>query len=266
MLPSRDESRLKDGYGKLLVVGGSVGYTGAVYLTATAAVHSGCGLVYAAVPKEIWQVEAVKLTEAMPFPLEENAADQILERLEKCSALAIGPGLGRAGHTQSMVLDVLLRTDKPVVADADALFALSGCPDVLDSRRGKVTILTPHPGEYERLAGSENPGDFARKHGVYLVAKSHRTMIYAPDGREYRNTTGNSGLAKGGSGDVLTGIIASFLCQGMEAFEACRSAVYLHGRAADILLEKETAYCMTAESLIKEGLREAFKECLAKKK
>ena len=271
-LPVRDEKAMKDGFGKLLVVGGSVGYTGAVYLTATAAVHSGCGLVYVGVPQTIWQVEAIKLTEAMPFPIRDSngqlttgAVSEIISRLEKCDALAIGPGLGRSEETCNMVLQILEQTEKPVVADADALFALSGHLDVLDKRKGRVTVLTPHPGEYSRLTnGEDTPYDsFAKEHSCYLVAKRHRTVIAGPDGVMMENTSGNSGLAKGGSGDVLTGLIGSLICQGADPFNACAAGVYIHGRAGDLVRDTETAYCMSPEQVIFKGFRDAFIECLA---
>jgi NAD(P)H-hydrate epimerase len=271
-LPYRDENCLKDSFGKLLVVGGSVGYTGSVYLTATAAVHSGCGLVYVGVPQTIWQVEAIKLTEAMPFPLRDSngqlttgATSEIISRLDKCDALAIGPGLGRSEETCNMVLQVLAQAEKPVVVDADALFALSGNLDVLDQRKGRITVLTPHPGEYSRLTGGADvPYDsFAREHECYLVAKQHRTIVAGPDGKMMVNTSGNSGLAKGGSGDVLTGFIGSLICQGTNPFDACAAGVYLHGRAGDLVRDTETAYCMSPEQVIFKGFRDAFIECLA---
>ena len=271
-LPDRDENGLKDSFGRLLVVGGSVGYTGSVYLTATAAVHSGCGLVYVGVPQTIWQVEAIKLTEAMPFPLRDSngqlttgATSEIISRLDKCDALAIGPGLGRSEETCNMVLQVLAQAEKPVVVDADALFALSGNLDVLDQRKGRITILTPHPGEYSRLTGGADvPYDrFATEHGCYLVAKQHRTVVAGPDGKMMENTSGNSGLAKGGSGDVLTGFIGSLICQGADPFDACAAGVYLHGRAGDLVRDTETAYCMSPEQVIFKGFRDAFIECLA---
>ena len=271
-LPYRDENGLKDSFGRLLVVGGSVGYTGSVYLTATAAVHSGCGLVYVGVPQTIWQVEAIKLTEAMPFPLRDSngqlttgATSEIISRLDKCDALATGPGLGRSEETCNMVLQVLAQAGKPVVVDADALFALSGNLDVLDQRKGRITILTPHPGEYSRLTGGADvPYDkFATEHGCYLVAKQHRTVVAGPDGKMMENTSGNSGLAKGGSGDVLTGFIGSLICQGADPFDACAAGVYLHGRAGDLVRDTETAYCMSPEQVIFKGFRDAFIECLA---
>lgn len=271
VLPARDENAQKNAYGRLLIAGGSVPYSGSVCLAAKAAVHSGCGLVYAAVPAPIWAVEATKLQEAMCLPMPsasfeyggfftEEAAEPLLERLEKCSVLAIGPGLGRDSRTVSFVLKVLETTEKPVVVDADALFALGIDLKVLDARKGRTTILTPHTGEYSFLTRGRtvDPADFAREHSCILVSKSHRTKIYAPDGRAMENTTGNSGLAKGGSGDVLTGLTGSLLCQGLDPFDAACAAVWIHGRAADLLLEDYTAYCMAADLIIDKGFPKAF--------
>ena len=276
VLPARDENAQKNAYGRLLIAGGSVPYTGSVCLAAEAAVHSGCGLVYAAVPEPIWAVEAAKLQEAMCLPMPastfaeggfftDDAAEPLLGRLEKCTALAIGPGTGRDRRTVSFVLKVLEATEKPVVVDADALFALGTDLGVLDARKGRTTILTPHAGEYAFLTQGRNtaPADFASEHGCILVSKGHRTTVYSPDGRAMENTSGNSGLAKGGSGDVLTGMTGSLLCQGMDAFEASCAAVWLHGRAADLLQKEYTAYCMAAGMIIDKGLPMAFRDILS---
>ncbi len=192
----------------------------------------------------------------------EEASLPLLERLEKCSALAIGPGLGRDKSTVSFVLKVLETTEKPVVVDADALFALGTDLDVLDRRKGRTTILTPHDGEYAFLTKGSlvSPEDFTAEHGCILVSKGHRTKVFAPDGRALENTSGNSGLAKGGSGDVLTGLIGSMLCQGLSGFDAACLSVWLHGRAADLLLDEYTAYCIAADMLTECGLSKAFRE------
>ena len=274
-LPARDENASKNAYGRLLIAGGSVPYSGSVCLSAKAAVHSGCGLVFAAVPAPLWSVAATRLQEAMVLPIPsagfdeggfftESSAGPLLERLEKCSVLAIGPGLGRDRRTVSFVLKVLETTEKPVIADADALFALGTDLGVLDSRKGRATILTPHAGEYSFLTNGRDikPSDFAREHGCVLVCKAHRTEVYAPDGRAMVNTTGNSGLSKGGSGDVLTGLAGSMLCQGLEAFDAACVSVWLHGRAADLLLPYATQYCMAADMLVDSGFPMAFRDVL----
>lgn len=272
-LPRRKTEGHKGTFGKVLVVGGAVGYTGAPYLTATAAVRSGCGLVFLGVPEAIWPVEAVKCTSAMPFPLpdaqemlSENALQKILEKLAPCSVLALGPGIGRGAETERLVHALLLETEKAVVLDADGINALSGHMDILDARRGRVTVLTPHDGEFARLGGDPLASDrvaearrFSGAHGCILVLKGHRTLIATPAGNVLVNTSGNSGLAKGGSGDVLTGIIASLLAQGAAPVQAAGLGVWLHGRAGDAAAERLTPYAMTPEDVL-DALPEAFGE------
>ena len=275
-LPKRKPDGHKGDFGKLLVIGGAVGYTGAPYLTSSAAVRSGCGLVFLGVPESFWQVEAVKCTSAMPFPLPENqgmlsdrALQKIEEKLAPCGVLALGPGLGRSEQVTRLVCELLKSTDKPVVLDADGINALAGHMDVLDARRGRVTILTPHDGEFARIGGDLGHGDrvkaardFAAAHGCVLVLKGHRTVTATPEGNVLVNTTGNSGLAKGGSGDVLTGIIASLLAQGATAAQAAALGVWLHGRAGDFAAEQLTEYAMTPEDVI-ANLPEAIGEILS---
>ena len=264
-LPPRKADGHKGDFGKVLIAGGSVGYTGAPYLTASAAVRSGCGLVYLGVPDSIWQTEAVKCVSAMPFPLPANrrgglshrALPELLARLEGCDVLALGPGLGRNASAQHLVRELLRKTEKPVVLDADGINALEGHIDILDQRRGRVTILTPHDGEFARLGEDLSQGDragiartFAREHGCVLVLKGHRTVTAGPEGNVLVNTTGGSGLAKGGSGDVLTGLIASLLAQGASPVIAAAGAAWLHGRAGDLAEKARTAWCVTPEDVI----------------
>ena len=264
-LPPRKTDGHKGDFGKVLIAGGSVGYTGAPYLTASAAVRSGCGLVYLGVPDSIWQTEAVKCVSAMPFPLPANrrgglshrALPELLARLEGCDVLALGPGLGRNASAQHLVRELLRKTEKPVVLDADGINALEGHIDILDQRRGRVTILTPHDGEFARLGEDLSQGDragiartFAREHGCVLVLKGHRTVTAGPEGNVLVNTTGGSGLAKGGSGDVLTGLIASLLAQGASPVMAAAGAAWLHGRAGDLAEKARTAWCVTPEDVI----------------
>lgn len=271
-LPVRRPDGHKGDFGKLLIVGGAEGYTGAPYLSASSAVRSGCGLVYLGVPESIWAVEAVKCVSAMPFQLVEKqgmlsykALQKAEEKLSTCDALALGPGLGRSGQVTQLVCELLLRTEKPVVLDADGINALAGHIDVLDQRRGRITILTPHDGEFARIGGGLSQGrvqaarDFAAAHGCVLVLKGHRTVTATPEGNVLVNTTGNSGLAKGGSGDVLTGVIASLLAQGATAVQAAAAGVWLHGRAGDLAAKRLTAYGMTPEDVV-SALPEAFLE------
>lgn len=277
-LPQRREDGHKGDFGKLLIVGGAVGYTGAPYLVAGAAVRSGCGLVFLGVPRGIWAVEAAKCVSAMPFPLPDDgerlnadAAAPIREKLHGCSVLALGPGLGRGAGVSALVQSLLWETEQPVVLDADGLNALAEDMSALAARRGRTTILTPHDGELARLLGV-TPGklaqrdrvtvtrDFAVEHRCTLVRKGHRTLVALPDGRVLENTCGGSALAKGGSGDVLTGIIAALLAQGATAEQAAACGVWLHGRAGDLLSEEQTAYCVSPEDVARRGLALAFRE------
>lgn len=278
LLPARKQDGHKGDFGKLLVLGGSVGYTGAPYLTASAAEHSGCGLVYLGVPESIWAVEAAKCAGAMPFPLPEVdgrlcivSLDAMQDKVKGCDVIALGPGLGRGKGTEQFVHALLWQARQPMVLDADGLNALQGCPERLDDRRGCVTVITPHDGEFARLSGrtleelasrsrADYACEFAEKYGCCVVLKGHRTLIALPDGTLYRNTTGCSALSKGGSGDVLTGLIASLLCQGANTRDAAALGVWLHGRAGELLEEEMTAYCASPLALIERGLPGAFRE------
>ena len=229
-----------------------------------AAVRTGCGLVSLGVPETIWPVEAAKCVSAMPFPLPDKhgrlspkAKEEILERAAGCDAVALGPGLGRGDGVTELVLDLLQKIQQPMVLDADGINALGGHIDVLDARRDRITVLTPHDGEFARiggdLTGSNRLGAaraFGAAHGCVLVLKGHRTLTAAPAGNVLVNTTGNSGLAKGGSGDVLTGIVAALLAQGATAVRAAAVGVWLHGRAGDLAAERLTPYGMTPEDVV----------------
>ena len=264
-LPRRKVDGHKGNFGKLLIVGGAVGYTGAPYLTAAAAVRSGTGLVFLGVPQAIWAVEAAKCVSSMPFPLADRdgllsreALPAIREKLSGCEVLALGPGLGKNGETEQLVCDLLEKTQQPVVLDADGINVLAGHIDILDRRRGRITVLTPHDVEFARMGGDLSHGDrvraareFAMEHGCILVLKGHRTITASPEGNVLVNTTGNSGLAKGGSGDVLTGIIASLLAQGTAPIQAAALGVWLHGRSGDLAAEGLTEYGMTPEDVVK---------------
>lgn len=264
ILPRRDPAGHKGDFGKLLCVCGSVGYTGAPVFASRAAVRTGAGLVFLAVPKQVWPVVAVKSEEAMPFPLPETAEgrlsllaeEPIRQRAASCDAVLIGCGLGRGRQTDALVRK-LLDIDRPLVLDADGLNALDGCPEQLQ-RRTAPTVLTPHEGEFLRLGGDLSRGReaaaaaFSRKYGVYLVLKGHRTLVADPEGRLAVNETGNSGMAKGGSGDVLAGMIVSLLGQGCGAFDACCAAVWLHGRAGDRAAADKGERGMTPTDLLEQ--------------
>lgn len=262
-LPRRDPEGHKGTFGKVLCVCGSVGYTGAPIFAGRGAVRTGSGLVFLAVPESVWPVAAVKSDEAMPFPMPEAegrlsllAEESIRRRAESCDAVLIGCGLGRGWQTDALVRN-LLTIEKPMVLDADGLNALSGREELLQ-KRAAPTILTPHEGEFLRLGGDLSAGReaaaaaFSEKYGVYLVLKGHRTVVAAPDGRLAVNGTGNSGMAKGGSGDVLAGMILSLLGQGCGAFEACCAGVWLHGRAGDLAAADKGERGMTPTDLLEQ--------------
>ena len=246
LLPGRDPWGHKGTFGKVYCLCGSVGYTGAPVFAGRAAMRTGSGLVYLGVPAAVWQVTAVKSDEAMPFPLPDRdgklslaAEGAIRERTASCDAVLIGCGLGRSDESDQLVRR-LLDMEKPLILDADGINALQHHINTLSVRHDRVTVLTPHEGEFVRVGGDLSLGreraarEFALQHGTYLVLKGHRTIVAAPDGRMAVNTTGNAGMAKGGSGDILSGMLLSLLGQGMAPFEACCAAVWLHGRAGDL--------------------------------
>lgn len=264
ILPRRDPAGHKGNFGKVLCVCGSVGYTGAPIFASRAAVRTGAGLVFLAVPKSVWPVAAVKSDEAMPFPLPETAdgklsllaEESIRQRASDCDAVLIGCGLGRDWQTDALVQN-LLSIEKPLVLDADGLNALGQSVELLQKRTAP-TVLTPHEGEFLRLGGDLSRGReaaaaaFSRNYGVYLVLKGHHTLVAAPDGCMAVNGTGNSGMAKGGSGDVLAGMLLSLLGQGCEAYDACCAAVWLHGRAGDLAAADKGERGMTPTDLLEQ--------------
>ena len=270
LLPARDPYGHKGTFGKVLCICGSVGYTGAPVFASRAAVRTGSGLVFLAVPESIWPVCAVKSDEAMPFPMPDmdgklhGCFTQLRQRAEGCDAILAGCGLGRSAGLEELVRDIL-SFPQPLVLDADGINAIASHMDVLQRRRGRVTVLTPHEGEFLRAGGDLSRGridaavDYAVKYGVHLILKGHETVVAAPDGRYRINTTGNSGMAKGGSGDVLAGMVLSLLGQGMEAFDACCAAVYLHGRAGDLAAADKGERGMTPTDLL-ESIPYALKE------
>ena len=273
-LPKRRAETHKGDYGKLLIVAGAVGYTGAPTLCARAAVRSGAGLVYLGVPAPIYEITAVKNDEAMPFPLPADtnggvapeAAERILAQLRVCDVCAVGPGMGKGDGTAAAVRAVLEEAaDRPLVLDADALNVLRPMLPLLRSR-AVPAVLTPHGGEFVRLGG-ELTGDpaadaqrFAVEWGCVLVLKGHRTAVAFPDGKVYITTHGNPGMAKGGTGDALTGILAAMLGQ-LPPERAITTAVYLHGLAGDLCAARLGEYAMTATDLI-ETLPEATQQIM----
>ena len=272
LLPRRTRASSKHDYGRLLIVGGSVGYSGAPTLASRAAVRGGAGLVHLAVPRDIYLVAAMKNDEAMTMPVDcdENgvisagAIPALMDILPRCDVLAMGPGLGRSRGVAELVRTLALECEAQVVLDADALWALSQLePDFL-SRLGKPAVLTPHEGEFVRHLGGELAPSreaaaerYAREHGCIMVLKGANTVVAFPDGKAYVNRSGNPGLARGGSGDALTGIMGALLCQ-FPADKAVPLAVYLHGLAGDIAAGEKGEYGMTITDVI-DALPQAMK-------
>ncbi len=260
----------KGKFGHVLVIGGSYGKAGAPTMASLAALRTGAGLVTAAVAQPILDAVARITPELMTIPLRAGGqgeisssnldSDTLKELLEKKTVLAIGPGLGQSPETEAFLLGLLEGTDLPTVIDADALNILAKHPDKLNGRN-RLLVLTPHPGEMARLVGistsevqanrEELARQFATKHHVTLVLKGWRTLIAHPDGSIAINTTGNPGMAKGGSGDILTGIVAAMLAQYPHlAGEAVNAAVYLHGLAADFAVREQDEHTLLATDTI----------------
>lgn len=257
----------KGTYGHLFIIGGSPGMTGAVCLAGMAALRSGCGLVTAGVPAGLNEIMEIKMTEVITLPLPETEERTIGHEAVEAAlsfaqanarAVVVGPGLSRQRETASFVKRLLPGLTVPTVVDADALNILAD--DVRQLKKVKVPlILTPHPGEMARLAKKDVRDiqedredvarDFARKHGVFLVLKGHRTVV-TDGGHVHVNLTGNPGMATAGSGDVLAGMIGSFLVQDIEPFQACRLGVYLHGLAGDLAAKEGSEQSLIASDII----------------
>jgi len=259
-LPRRPAAAHKGDFGKVFILAGSEGYTGAPVLAARAALRTGAGLVFLGVPREIYPIIAVKCDEAMPFPLPEDYGE-ILERARTCDVALIGPGLGRKQETEELVRRLLADLDLPVVLDADGINALCGHIDILD-RRSAPTVLTPHAGEFARLTGRPvrdrlaAARDFAKEHRCALVLKGRGTVTAAPDGRAWISGTGGPGLAKGGSGDVLAGMTAALWGQkhlnggDPRRWELCAWAAWFHGKAGDRCAGELGEYAMLPSDVI----------------
>ena len=252
---NRPDDSNKGTLGSLLCICGSYGMAGAAIMAGKAALRCGIGLLKIAVPKSIYPVCATNILESVYYPLEETSngvissknTDFLLEMCEKSSAVVIGCGLSVCDDIKNLVQSVITNCEKPLVIDADALNCICNKPEILKNLKAPA-IITPHPGEMARLLHStpktvnsnrENTAiDFAKKFGVVTVLKGAGTIIASPDGEVYINHTGNSGMATGGSGDVLSGIIGSLLAQGASPINAAAAGVFLHGTIGDLAAEK----------------------------
>lgn len=264
LLRRRPESNKGD-FGRIFILAGSAGFSGAAVLCSLGAMRSGAGLVTLGIPKSINSaVIKIKPLEVMTLPLPENSSGalslkaykKIKEFTKKTDIVIVGPGLSREKSTQSLIRKLAQEIKKPLIIDADGLNALAGKTGLLPAG----SILTPHPGEMARLLKIDSKKleknrekiakEFSRKHRVILVLKGHQTIVSDYSGNFYINQTGNPGMATAGSGDVLTGMIGAFLGQGLGAFEAAKYAVYLHGLAGDMAAKEKTQISLIASDII----------------
>lgn len=275
--PRPRRSNKKD-FGRIFILAGSRGLTGAAMLSSFAALRAGAGLVTLGCPDKVYTVLARRHPEVMVRPfastsegsLSEKALPEILRFSKNQDVIALGPGLGRHPGTQRLIRKALFAATVPLVVDADGVNALKNHVDIL-RKCYEVPILTPHAGEFVRVFGGRKPqtdserkrhtSETARKFGAILVLKGYRTVIAAPDRRIAVNPTGNPGMATGGTGDVLTGIIAALLGQGMSSFDAARFGVYLHGLAGDLAAREKGEVSLVAGDLI-EFFPQAVKRVL----
>ncbi|MGJ7911614.1 NAD(P)H-hydrate dehydratase [Neobacillus sp. LXY-1] len=274
-VPKRPKHGHKGTFGHALILGGSRNYVGAPIFSARAALHSGAGLVTLGIPEQIYPMAAAQNPESLFLPLSEQngyfseqALNELTPSLNQYDSIAIGPGMGRLPEGEKWIKSLLKRfTTQSLVIDADALYLLRGDLELLHEYQGDI-LLTPHPGEMARLVNKtiqEVEADrieiarlFAEKYQVYLLLKGHRTIISTPQGVIYINPHGHDALGKGGSGDVLTGLIASFLAQGANPINALVSASYIHALSGEEQAKKLSNYGVTPVNLI-DGIKEVLK-------
>jgi NAD(P)H-hydrate epimerase len=269
IMPGRWENSNKGDYGKVMLVSGSTGMTGSGRLCAMSALRAGAGLVYLGVPASLSPIYSAALVEPIVVPLEDGGngrlspacASEILEQMAKMDAAAVGPGLSTGEGVPEVVYDVVENAEIPLVLDADALNAIARNKQVLRKLK-KQAVITPHPGEMARLTGKSigeiqidrinTAAGFAAEWGTVVVLKGSRTVVALPDGRTYINISGNPGMATGGTGDVLAGIIAGLSAQGMAPAGAAAAGVYLHAAAGDAAAARKGMHGMTAGDLLEE--------------
>ena len=266
IFPKRKENSHKGNYGKVLIIGGSRGLTGAAVMAAKACEKSGAGLVTVGVPESLNSIFETKLTEPMTLPLADKngelskeCVDTIAQKLNDFDVCLFGPGIGRGEDIKHILEEILKISKIPIIIDADGLYSLSQKPDMLNSC-GCSLILTPHEMEMARLVGAdieyvknnrfEISADFAGKYGVSLILKGHHTIVTSPDGSQYININGNSGMATGGSGDVLSGMCAAYTTRTTSETDAGVIGVFIHGLSGDICKEKLGADALLPTDII----------------
>ena len=276
LFPPRLADSHKGDFGHVLVVAGSPGKTGAAIMTSQGALKSGAGLVTLAIPESLNTIVGMKLTEVMSLPVSEtdektfskNSEKQILDFSKGKSVAAIGPGISTNKETSEVVRNLIRKLIMPIIIDADGINALQGDPRILREAKADI-VITPHPGEMSRLCGVKkdviqkdrisSARDFAVRNKVHVVLKGKNTVIADTQGNVFINLTGNPGMASGGTGDVLTGMIAGFISQGLSPVDAAKAGVYLHGLSGDLMAEKRGEMSLTAMDILK-GLPKAIKK------
>lgn len=263
LLPLRNQDTNKNDYGRVLAICGCTGYTGAAYFSAQSAVLTGSGIVTLAIPSSIYNILACKLNEPVikPITCDESGKfclesyDELISLAEKADAVLIGCGIGRSDSLDKLVHKLVLSISCPIILDADGINAFSGHIDLLSKCKSQI-ILTPHMGEFKRLTENNvsNFGEYAfkfvRDSKCILLLKSHRTNVLSPLGKHMQNTTGNAGMAKGGSGDVLSGIILSLIGQGLSPYNATCAGAWIHGACGDYCAKKLGQYSMTPTDML----------------
>ena len=254
LLPERKSDANKGDFGRIFILGGALGMTGAVCLSAMSALRSGAGLVSVGTPYSQREIVATKLTEAMTVGYDDldgrfsgKDAGKVIEKINASDVCAFGMGMGKSSGTSYLVSGIVRESLKPLVIDADGINAICRNIDVLKELKAKA-VLTPHPGEMARslnITASdvqknrlEIALEFSKNYNVVTVLKGENTVIASPDGKYVINQTGNNGMATGGTGDVLSGVVASFIGQGLDVYDAAVLSCYLHGRAGDIAAEE----------------------------
>ena len=267
LLKKRKDDTHKGNYGRVGVIGGSVGFTGAPYLASLASLRTGSGYAYTLIPRELQTVMSIKLTEAIIRPIEDGGTgsftmeslQDVIKYIKNMDVLAIGPGMGVDADRIYLVKNIIKNAKIPIVLDADAINCFSSNPEMLKDHENTI-VATPHPGEMAKVlnisieALQEKRVYYseliAESYNIIVVLKGHETVVASPDGDTYINYTGNPGMATAGTGDVLTGMIASLLGQGINPFVAAKLGVYLHGIAGDITKEQLGEYGMIASDII----------------
>lgn len=262
----RQKDSHKGNYGHVFILAGSVGMTGAAYLASQAAILSGSGLVTLGIPSSLNAIMETKLTEVMTLPLQETSEQslslscekRVIDFVQRCDAVVIGPGISRNPDTQKLVRNLVSKIAKPIILDADGINAYSEAPADL-KKRGDPLVMTPHPGEMSRISGittqeiqkdrEETAKRFAAEFNAIIVLKGFRTVV-AGDKMVYINESGNPGMATGGAGDVLGGMIASLIGQGLTPFGAAKLASYVHGVAGDMAMREHGEISLIASDIL----------------